>query len=190
MSFIQKAVLKGRLFGAVETRNIFYAQVSPTSLDTFQILWEGYLDAIFANITTIISTGWVASAIQVFEWQSPDWVPMDEINYTQAGAATGDALPNLVSAVIVGKVPFQRGFGRKFFSGMVESMCAGDALISNALIALGGAALAYVSVYFGSNSGVLGPGIFKKDNTFHAFSQGFASSLLGTMRRRKPGLGI
>jgi hypothetical protein len=137
-----------------------------------------------------LSPLWQLQSVEIYQLTT-DWVLMDEIVYTKIGTeSTTDILANLVAWVVVGKVSQYRGFGRKFISGLTESQVTGNALIAGALIGMAATVTAYVSVYFGSNAGVLGPGIVDKTGAFRAFNLGLASPLLGTMRRRKPGLGI
>lgn len=190
MSFIQKAVVHGDIAGAVQIRNIFYAQVSSTVLDTYQSLWGLYLNSVLSNIANITSTVVTWPSAEIYEWSNSEWVHMDDISLTNHGTATGDYLPNLVAAVLTGKLVGNRAFGRKFFSGIGEGMTTANGFTTQAMTNLVAAAAAYVSVLTGPNSGILGPGLFLKDHTFHSFGLGIVSSLLGSMRRRKPGLGI
>lgn len=190
MSVIQKAVIKGQLAGSVNWRNIFYAQVAHTSLDTYQLLWAAYLDSVYDPILPEFSTAWSIQSFEVYEWQSPDWILMDEVVYAKAGTATYSILPNLVAVVLIGKILGNRAFGRKFFSGITAYSLAPNSLTSESLGRFATALAGYLAVYLGENGGVLGPGIRTKDGSFHAFTSGLVSSFLGSMRRRKPGMGI
>lgn len=190
MSFIQKAVVKGTLLGVVQIRNIFYAQVAPSSLDTYQILWTDYLTAVYTPILEWLSGAWVLQSFEVYQ-KDTEWFLKSEEPLELTGTDnTSQLLPNLISAVLIGKVSEYRGFGRKFMAGLTELATQSNLLETTALVDFAQSAAAYVAVYFGDNSGVLGPGIYDKSGNFRAFTTGLVSSLLGTMRRRKPGLGI
>ena len=187
---LTKAVLKGHLFGLVETRNIFTAEVILGNGDTLDDIWKGYLDEIITAIRSWLSTAWTNDTLETFIWDINHWQPQEETVYNWVGLGSGDALANLVASVFIGKTLHLRTVGRKFFSGLIESGVAGNSLTGNAVAAFAAACAAYISVWTSSNNGTVTPGVVAKNGTFYRFTSGFVSSLLGTMRRRKPGLGV
>lgn len=187
---IQRAILKGRLLGLVATRNMFVAEIDPFEPYDPAIVWAGYLGAIWDNISIYMSTGWVAETIEIQNLEGTNWVTVKEIPSSLAGSSTSPIVANLLAAVLVGKAIGKRLVGRKFFSGLTEAVVEANSMTSAALSAFAGAAIDYISPFTGSDTSVLQPGIVDKNFAFHGFVSGFVASLLGTMRRRKPGLGI
>lgn len=189
-ALINKIVVKGLLAGVVQTRNVYYAQIDASTPESRESMISDYLDGIYSKIELV--TGPVATwdGADLFVRSASEWLPVGSMDLDYAGANEGDVLPNLVAATIIGKVTGSKGFGRKFFSGISEAQTTVDALIAGALANMALAALAYVSPVLGDGTDRLDPGLWMKDEAFHTFSTGVVSSLLGTMRRRKPGLGI
>lgn len=187
---VQRIILKGLLFGSVQTRNMFVGQTQLGIGDTDGSLCFGYLNRLLTPILPYITTSWTGYAMLIQHRVDGEWIDMEESAQTWTGTGTGDVLPNLVSAVLVAKAVGKRLIGRKFFSGIVESATTANALTGGALAAFAQAAINYFTEFTSVNGGIFGPGIVAKDNSFHAFGSGILSALLGTMRRRKPGLGI
>lgn len=190
MSFIQKAVVKGQIASSVQFRNIFYADVVPTGLDTYQSLWDLYLDGIYDHMMTVFGNFCSVSAFDVYEKSGGVWVYMDTVTFAKTGALAEAGMPGLLAAVIIGKIVGNRAFGRKFFPGLVKGATTGDVISGGTLTALIAAAADYIAFVTGPNGGQLQPGIVTKDGAFHAFSLSVIPALVGTMRRRKPGIGI
>ena len=106
------------------------------------------------------------------------------------GVGALDALPNVVSAVLIGKAAGIRHMGRKFFGPVAEAAVAANSLIAGYMVIAASVLLAYLTPFTGLGGGVITPGILDKTETFRPFVGGMVSSLLGSMRRRKPGNGI
>lgn len=187
---IQRCILKGKISGVVETRNMFIAQVDVVPADTRFNVWKGYIDGIFSSIYSWIAPAWTAYSLEIQKFDLGEYETLEEGAYTLPGTATGDALANLVAAVLIGKAPGKRLMGRKFISPLAEIAVAGNSLVSAALADFADAALAYFDFYTTANGSSLGPGIIDKAHAYHAFNTGWVSSLLGTIRRRKPNIGI
>lgn len=186
---VQRYILKGLLFGAVETRNMFVGQTELGIGDTDVSLMEGYLSRLIVPIQTYLVPGWVSYACLIQHYVDGEWIDSEEAVEAFHGTAAGDALPNLVAVVLVAKAIGKRLIGRKFFSGLAESATTANALSGAALAAFAQAAINYFTIYTTANNGHFGPGIIGKDGNFHAFASGLLSGMLGSMRRRKPGVG-
>lgn len=188
---IMRGILKGRLAGLVATRSMFTGQVQLAGTDTETTVIELYTTAIFTPILPYISTIWTVETVEIQHWITGEgWVSIREDPFTLVGSGTGDASPNLVAAVLVAKVSGFHLLGRKFISGVTEAATNLNTLTTVALAAFASAAAIYFDTFTTPQGSVFGPGVVAKDGSFHAFSSGFVSALLGTMRRRKPGLGI
>lgn len=187
---VQRAVLKGMIAGAVQTRTIFTADVTVVPGDLYEDYWDPYIDQMMDQVTGILADIWVAYEVEIQTPSGTNWVPVATWAKTNHGAVSGDAHPNAVAAVLLGKATGARHVGRKFFSGVAESMTTANALTAGAALYMADALLYYVSPLVTIVGSVLQPGVVDKNMTFHPFVGGLVSSLLGSMRRRKPGLGI
>lgn len=186
----ERLVRKGLLGSVVETRNIYTANLEAQSGDTPQSLWAGYLAGIESPIQSYLAGVFTATTVQRFTQSGQSWYPQQEWSIAWAGGNQNDSVPNMIAAVLIGKVIDHHGFGRKFIPGLAEANTTVNALASGAVAAFATSLAAYISVYTSTHGGTVTPGIMDKNWVFHAFTSGFVSSLLGTMRRRKPGLGI
>lgn len=187
---IQRAVVKGNMLGVVQFRSMYTCDVVPNGGDTNQLLWQTYLDPIYTDVGELISTGWTADTIELQNYSSGDWVTFDELSTSYAGTATGEDLPNAVSMVLIGKAAGLRHVGRKFFGPITEMVNEGNVIAPAVMIVLGAVLLDYITPFTGIGGGTITPGIVDKNGVFRAFVGGVVSSLLGSMRRRKPGVGI
>lgn len=187
---IRKGVLKGHLFGTVSIRNIFYADITLGEGDTYISAFSDYLSQILTAIRPCMATGWTIETLEIFEKIGSSWYPQTEQAFTWTGTGSGDQLANAVAAVLIGVVANQKGHGRKFLSGMTEASVNGNSLAGSAVAAFASACAYYIAPYTTPNGGAVVPGIYTKGGIFHSFTNGFVSSLLGSMRRRKPGNGI
>lgn len=187
---IQQAVVKGTLASAVQFRNIYVADVVPIGGDSSEDLWYAYLASIYGTINPYISSLANITTTALYHRTGDQWFFDSEMATPWPGESAGEMMPNFVAAVILGLVTGSHSRGRKFFSGWIESAVNGNILITAPLAALVTAALNYVSPYEPITGSILTPGIIDKTGTFRPFTSGVVASLLGTMRRRKPGLGI
>jgi hypothetical protein len=190
MMGIQRAVLKGLIAGAVQTRTIFTADVTIVPGDDYPDYWDVYIDQMMDQVTGILSDVWVAYEVEISTPTSTGWAPVATWAKTNHGAVSGDYHPNAVASVLLGKASGARHVGRKFFSAVAESMTTANALTAGAALYMADALLYYISPVVTILGSVLQPGVVDKYGGFHPFVGGLVSSLLGSMRRRKPGLGI
>lgn len=188
---IGRGVLKGTLLGTVQTRSMFtYEIASYTDVADENTLVDGYLHSIFDDLVPAICNAWQTTTVEVQRWTSPSWYTLDEHAINVSGTNSGAPAPNFLSPVFIAKSLGVRKIGRKFIPGVVLSNISQNTLITSVMTQLGTAFLAYITPYTETGLPTLTPGILDKTGTFYAFLGGFVSSLLGTMRRRKPGLGI
>jgi hypothetical protein len=186
----QRAIVKATAFGTVQIRNMYTAEVVETGGDTAEMLWHIYLDAIYTTILSQLSTGFVTYAVELQERVGAAWVPTLEYPEAWTGTGIGDPLPNAVAMVLIGKGAGLRHVGRKFFGPIAETTNIGNTIAAGVMVILSEALLNYVSPVTGIGGGSLTPGVLSKTGTFYPFVGGIVSSLLGSMRRRKPGIGI
>jgi hypothetical protein len=138
----------------------------------------------------VLSNAWASSSYELQTYSAGSWVPYDELTYVTGGTATDDRWPNAVAIVLIAKAAGLRHVGRKFFSPVTEVLATANSLVGTAMISAASGLLAYITPFEGIGGGTITPGVVDKTGTFHPFVGGFVSSLLGSIRRRKPGIGI
>lgn len=190
MAEITRAILKGRLAGTVQTRNMFVGNVTLVGGDTYTDIAYGYVNAVLTPLLPWLSTLWQAESIQVQQRFGGSWVDLDENAVYWAGTGVSEMLPNAVAGVLIAKTGFKRQLGRKFIAGLTEAAVNGNTLVVAAAGAFATSLMAYVTTWTAPSGSAWAPGVLGKDGLFHIFLGGFVSGLLGSMRRRKPGLGI
>ncbi len=185
-----RAIVKGRLFGVVATRNMFVAEIEVVPPAGPGDWFIEYLEDVIGPLQPYITTSWTVETVEVQGLALGKWETLSEGAWNYGGNGAGDTLPNAVAIVLLGKALGLRKLGRKFFSGIVESATTANGLIAAAALAAANSALKYISPLTDTAGQVGYPGILDKTGTFQRFIAGSVSSLLGSMRRRKPGLGI
>lgn len=158
---------------------------------------EGYLEDIYDDISTYLSDdfsinpSWlnkVAWNVAQSKWLTTYLVDIFTPSFTHTN--TDDPFPNQIAPVIVGNTYNPNSRGRKFIMGFVETSALAGDLVAAAVVELVAATATYISsvVIDGSNS--LTPGVPDEDSaTFWTFRDGAANTIVGTQRRRKPGVG-
>lgn len=107
-----------------------------------------------------------------------------------AHTANTDVFPNQVAPVIVANTARPKSRGRKFFSAFAENSALGSELIGAAITALGVSLNHYLADETVAGDNVLVPGVPRESaDVFLPFTDGLVNSILGTQRRRKPGVG-
>lgn len=187
---IERAVVKGTILGVVQSRAIFTADVVPSGGDTNTLLWTTYVQSIYTPARNVWGGGVVTQTMELYTLTGGSYVTYDEVSFPNTGGGTADHLPNAVAWVLLGKAAGLRHVGRKFFGPPDEDHCGSNTLVTAVAANVAAALLAYITPFTGLGGGVITPGVVDKNGTFHPFVGGVVSSLLGSMRRRKPGNGF
>lgn len=187
---IVRAILKGRLGGTVQTRTMFVLDIAPGTGETENELLTDYLDSIFDPIVPLFTPVWALETVEKQHWIDTEWITMEEFPYTKTFTGTGESLAYQMAVVFIAKAIGKRLVGRKFLPGLSEVIASVNVIVATHLSYIAQAVAAYVTTVVTQNGGTVAPGIMDKNHAFHQFSGGYASTLLGTMRRRKPGVGI
>jgi len=190
MSTIERAVLKGTIASAVEIRNIYSAEITEVGGDTSETLWDTYMTDHVADIAYFLHSSVHFYAYDVYQLNAGQWELIDEVTIDVDGNVGSDALLNAAAIVLIGKAAGVRHFGRKFLGAVGEASVAANAIIGEVAPAVATALLSYISPVAGLGAGTLVPGVVDKNGGFWPFVGGTVSSLLGSMRKRKPGNGI
>lgn len=187
---IERAVLKGTIGDVVEIRNMFTCSVTEMGGDTSAILWDAYMDNLVDAMLVLACNTIHYYSYEVQTWNTPNWVPKDIVSIDATGDQTGDQLPNQSAVVLIAKSAGIHGVGRKFLAGLSETQQVAGTMIAGIAVDLALVLANYITPFTGIGGGTIIPGVLDKTGTFRPFVGGFVSSLLGSMRRRKPGVGI
>lgn len=187
---IERAVVMGTLASLVQIRNMYTCEVIESGGDDSQTLWLAYMSSIFDELAPLTSTGLAWYEYDVQEYSAGSWVLKDVVTVSEAGSDAGDRLPFQNAITFVAKAYGLRKIGRKFLAGITEGYGV-NGVIQVALAAdVAAFLLAYITPFTGIGGGTITPGIVDGSGVFHPFLSGVVSSVLGSMRRRKPGIGI
>lgn len=186
----ERLILKGTIANLVEIRNMFTCSVVPSGGDTSAVLWAGYWSSLEVQYEGISHFGVHFYEYEVQAFIGGSWVPQDVVALNLDGVQTGDVLPFQNAIVFIAKAAGLRAVGRKFLAGIPEANTNSGVLAGSMISAAANFLAAYITPFTGIGGGTITPGILDKTGTFRPFVGGFVSSLLGSMRRRKPGLGI
>lgn len=190
MSYI-KVVLKGLMLAQVQTRNVFYFDTTTEGPQYWEADITDYLNVLWSAVLPYISPLWAGYGYDVYTWVAPSWVPTFTENIPLVGAdVIGELLPTQMAGVVLALTNHLKTRGRKAIAGFCTDALLDGVLVSGAISALILYAAAYITRVTGS-TGDLVPGTWsRKTNTFYPFISGIAATILGTMRRRKIGVGI
>lgn len=189
---IQRCTVKGLVAGVIQTRNVFYADLSGTGSDPSEDLWEDYLDSIYGEVIDMTSSAFVITSfiLDYFDGMTSTWMYIGEYTYTFTGNAGGDPYNSMISPVLIARTAISKVFGRKFLPPTGEQSVSGNNLVSGALVMMASALLGYITPFVGSGGVTFTPGVIDKGDQFRFFTSGSVAAVLGTMRRRKEGRGV
>ena len=158
---------------------------------------EGYLEDIMGELATYLSDDFtinpsylhqVLFSPSTYEWVTDHLIDVFTPSFTHTN--TDDPFPNQIAPVMIGSTYRPKTRGRKFIPGCVETMADGSYLVTSAVTALVGAVSYYISEVVVSGTNVLRPGVPRQGvDSFRPFLEGAANIILGTQRRRTPGVG-
>jgi hypothetical protein len=98
--------------------------------------------------------------------------------------------PNQIAATVRATTARPKSYGRKFVPGFSQNQMSGSELISGAVIALTSFLFYYLSDITLGGYGTLSPGVPRTEaDTFLEFVTGVVNDIVGTQRKRKPGVG-
>ena len=156
-----------------------------------------YIEDIYGAISTYLADDFTINPSRLYRmaWDptGAKWV-VDELlaswtcSFTHTN--TDDPFPNQIAPVLTANTNRPKSRGRKFLMGCVETMALASDLVSGAVTAMGTALNHYLADETVDGTSVLSPGVIRDGvNTFLEFTNGSANSIVGTQRRRKPGVG-
>lgn len=185
-----RLVLAGKFRGVDDIRNVFTVNSSEAVTPNNS--------AIVAWFTLMYSTSSVLGAcsnqtsydrviVEVPDAQG-HWVYQREVPVSLVGGASSDYLPQQNAAVIIGITPSRRR-GKKFIAGIAEGNVTGGVLDSGFKTQLQAMAASWLAGLV-DGSVTWASGVCRKDGSdFIGFTGTRVDSLVGSQRRRKPGVG-
>lgn len=187
---IQRAVVSGTMLDQVVTRSMFTCDVVESGGDTAELLWDAYLASMYDEWMNLVPEITQTTGYELQEYDAGQWVPFYSVPWPNGGTLSGSSIVNAVSLVLIGKAAGLRHMGRKFISGLAGLVLDGNSLGEDYLSTAAAALVAYITPFTGIGGGTITPGVVDKLGVFHPFVGGLVSSILGSMRRRKPGIGM
>lgn len=188
-----KLVAKGRLFGQIETRNIFYlyCAVMPSPAELLTDM-PGYLSGFYTPMLGTLSSVWSLYGWDVHRWDSvtAKWAFVIAGSISLVGTNSSDPLPTQAAGVMVAYTLVKRVFARKFIAGLVDDAVVGNYMVPACLLAMTNALTFWMTDFTGPSMKIYQPRTQCKDDSFATFSQAIVDRIFGTMRRRKAGVGI
>lgn len=195
-----KGVCEFELEDGTIAQNVFFFVanfVSEESNTSVVSAIEAYIEDIYNSISGYLSDGFTINAgpIHKMTWDdvTAKWVVealLGNVLPTITHTDTSDPFPNQIAPVLVANTQRPKTRGRKFLMGTVEAMADGSHLESAAVTAMGTALNHYLADETVSGSNALSPGVLREGvESFKAFTDGSVNSVVGTQRRRKPGVG-
>ena len=204
---VLKAVVELALIDNVIAQNIFHFIVAGfDSVEEEAVLDElrDWANAMYAEIEDYVSSAVSLDTILVHsvlwneeeeQWLTDEYIGFREL--TDAFADATDMMPHQVAATVTGITGDVRRQGRKFLAGLTEAAGGAGDLAAGPLADVGAWAVDYIAdiTIFGAN--YLNPGVAGGkskagigDGEFHPFTGVTFSSIFGSQRRRKQGVGI
>lgn len=158
---------------------------------------ETYLETIMGELSDYLADDFTInpSWLHKVAWNTTQskWLTtylIDTFTPSFTHTSTPDPLPNQIAAVMIGNTYTPSSRGRKFIPGLTDNATDGSTLIAACVVDLVGAVADYISVAPVSAGNNLVPGVPDYDSsTFWTFRDGVADTIVGTQRRRKPGVG-
>lgn len=157
---------------------------------------ETKVENMYAEVDDMISDDVSVNLCSVdkVEWVTDHWEIVENIGTfvpTITFAGTGEMLPNQSSAYVLFKTARPKTVGRKFLIPFEESRQSGSYLVQaavDALVLWGDAALADILLQIGTDW--LIPGVVRTGvDAWYPFDLGIVTNVLGSQRRRRPGVG-
>jgi hypothetical protein len=173
--------------------NLETPQANGTALNQL----EEFVERFFGEVEERIHSGSALGALEVnkvaFNEETAQWEVSEYIGTrypTVTFTNAGEQLPNQNAAVLVAKTTRPKSYGKKFFAGMTETDSTGSEWNAYTLTDMAAALLEYLLDIELAPSNTLTPGVPRsKFDVFLPFTTGIVDYIVGSQRRRKPGVG-
>lgn len=196
---IIKLVVEGLLDEGSIVQNVYYLLAelaAPQADQSILNALETWVESAYGNLTVEMSNTVSFNDIvaDIIEWDTDHWettyhIGTEDIDTVPAG--TGDPFPNQVSAFATFNTTRPKSKGRKFLFPFDEGGALGSYLTSPAVASIVDYAADILTTIVLGPFNELVPGIVRSGvNEFLEFRSAVVTNVLGTQRRRRPGVGI
>ena len=197
---IIRAVAELTLPDGTKAQNIFHFECDFTSTQSDANVVAAiatYIEDIYAEVQAYIKSTVTLDSVDVDEVQFNATKNIWEIvrsvgqgGLSDAFAGTAELLPNQVAPVLMAYTGRPKSYGRKFLTGFDESATNGSDLVSGLITAMTAALGDYLATEVISAGNDLIPVIVRATvNSVLPLVSGAVNSIVGSQRRRKPGVG-
>lgn len=196
---ILKAVVSINMPLDVTAQNVFYFKVesaidySNSVVMTAIKTWcEDFYDTFAGSVKSTVEleavevVKWVWDAID--GWRTAQFVGIALLLDTFS--STGELMPHAVAAILSGSTLDPKVPTRKSIAGFTEPTMEASEIGPGSLAELANAATAWLTDKVLTGSDILVPGVPGKGNNWQDLLAVTVSSIVGSQRRRKPGVGI
>lgn len=196
---VLRTVVRMALIDGTVCQNTFYHKRSGITVlsnqDHVDAL-ELWVEDAYATLATYVKNDVVEQLCFVdrIEWSGTKWETVENVGIftpTVAYAGAGEMLPNQMSAYVILKTARPKTTGKKFLLPFMEGAQGGSYLVAAALEDLADFAaecLTNIDVYIGINH--LTPGVVRSGfDVWYDFDVAIVTNLLGSQKRRRPGVG-
>jgi hypothetical protein len=158
---------------------------------------ENYVEDLYDALDTYIDADVSVNAgtlhVMVFDSGESKWVTDRLVGYYTPDISfqsTGDPLPNQIAPVLVANTLRPKTRGRKFLLPLADDAADGSDWVTAVITALTTSLNHLIADQSISTGNVLSPGVPRVGvDSFQEFTDGVVNSIVGTQRRRKPGVG-
>lgn len=156
---------------------------------------QSWVEAVYATVITMVNSGTAeqVSSVDKVAWTGTEWEVIANIgtfvpSFVPTGA--GDITPNQISPFVVFKTERPRSVGRKFLFPVMETDQNQGVLAPAAIALLVSYATEVMTDITMAPLSTLIPGIPRTAvNAFFTFLLAVVTDIVGTQRRRRPGVG-
>lgn len=173
-------------FDAAQDFSVVLPLIAEYIEDMYDLIGPELKSTILWNPFILYRMVWNALLSQ---WEVGDVVGEYIITPTTTG--TADAFPNQIAPVITAGTDRPKSRGRKFIPGCVETIADGSDLIASAITDFTNFAVEYADKILIATGNNMVPGVLRTGvQEFLPFTFALVNSVVGTQRRRKPGVGV
>ena len=169
------------------------SQTNGDVLDALETAIETMYETIDAEVADSVIMDTMEVDTVAWDAGEGEWLTVQNIGErtpTVTNEAIADAFPNQVAATLGAYTTYPKVRGRKALPGFNEGSADVGELDVQALVALGLFLVEYIADVVIDGANLLSPGVASVSTAaFRAFGSGWINTVLGSQRRRKPGLG-
>lgn len=192
MTTAYEMVVKGKVASLYDIVNVFHFVKGVDTEDSeLEDLCADWIDGMWTPIAPYLSAAYSIHSFGLRKYVDGVWGLESVHSISIAGSDSSEMLPLQNAAVALTRTGIKRVFGRKFIGPLTITSISSTELASAALIAMASFTAKWIAGQDGIGAGHnIRPRIYRKDTgQFEALLGGAVDVLVGSMRRRKVGVG-